>query len=250
MADAAAARSWSSAPACSVRRSGWRCAAATSRCCSATATPSTSGPRPGSAPASAHAGEPAGLVVVAVPPDHVGAEVARALRRRPTRSSPTSAASRPPRCARSTGVAGHRAVRRRPPDGGQRAVRAAGGQPRPCSTAGPWAVTPARRTPTAAATAAVERAGPPGRRERRTAEPGGARPGRRPHLPPAAPAGRPGRRPAGRRARRPPRAERPGRPRRHPDRRGRPGALAADRHRERRRPWPGCSPRYATSSTS
>ena len=78
-------------------------------------------------------------------------------------------------------------------------------------------------------------AGPPGRRERRTPEPGGARRRRRAHLPPAPPAVRAGGGPAGRRPRRPPRPQRAGGARRDPGRRGRPGAVAADRHRQRGR---------------
>ncbi len=48
----------------------------------------------------------------------------------------------------------------------------------------------------------------------------------------------------------PPRALRPGRPRRHPGGRGGPGALQPDRGRERRRGRRRCWPRSATSSTT
>ena len=80
---------------------------------------------------------------------------------------------------------GLRAVRRRPPDGRQRALRARSPRARRSSTAGPWAVTPhasADRPPRSRWSrswpgSCGARAGP--------TRPGGARPGRRPDLAPA-----------------------------------------------------------------
>ena len=96
------------------------------------------------------------LVVVAVPPDHLGAEVGARADRDATRSSPTSAASRPPRCAALDGDrrASSRYVGSHPMAGSERS--------------GPLAATadalrrpavgghPARRRPTPAAVAAVD----------------------------------------------------------------------------------------------
>ena len=63
------------------------------------------------------------LVVVAVPPDHLGAEVARALAGGAVVTDVGSIKTGPLRAV--AGLAGRRAVRRRAPDGGQRALRPA-----------------------------------------------------------------------------------------------------------------------------
>ena len=126
------------------------------------------------------------------------------------------------------------AVRRRAPDGGQRALRPARRERRPV------------RRPAVGGDPARDVRRRRGRRWSRSwsrpaarvavrLQPGGARPGRGPDLAPAPPAGGADGRPARRRAAGPPRAVRAGRPRRHPGRRQRPGDVGADRHRERRR---------------
>ncbi len=112
----------------------------------------------------------------------------------------------------------------------------------------PWAVTPhdgADPDAVEAVTALAEACGA----TPVTFTPGGARPGRGAHLPPAAPARGDGRRPAHRRPARAPRAVRPGRPRRHPDRRRRPRAVAADHHRQHRSAHACCCATCATTST-
>ena len=151
------------------------------------------------------------LVVVAVPPDHLGDVIAAALRASDAvvtdvgsvKSGPLAAVADVPGVERYVG--GH------PMAGSERSG------PLAASAAlfdgRPWAVTP-HETSDQEAVELVEalvrlcgaRAGPP--------EPGGARPRGGPDLAHPAPARGPGRRPAGRSARRPPGPVRPGRPRR------------------------------------
>ena len=160
----------------------------------------TCGPPPASVPAG-RAPPPTRpqLVVVAVPPDHLGAEVARALAGDAVVTDVGSIKTGPWRAVADLGRGG--ALRRRAPDGGQRALRPArrqrravrrpalGGHPAPD-------VRPGRGR-------AGRRAGPALRGRAGAAHARGARPGGGPHLPPAAPdrgagrrAGSPTRRPS------------------------------------------------------
>ena len=168
---------------------------------------------------------------------------------RPTPSSPTSAASRPRRCGRSTASPGiERYVGGHPMAGSERSgplAASADAVRRP-----PVGGDARTRAPSAAATAAVEelarlagasvvRLSP---EEHDVAV---ARTSHLPHLLSVLVAGRLADAPADHLAL-------SGQGVRDVTRvaGGDPVALAADRHRERRRPSPGCSPRSATSSTS
>ena len=121
---------------------------------------------------------------------------------RPTRWSPTWAASRARRWTRrgrSSTRTALRALRRQPPDGRQRAVRPAAPPPQALFDGRPWAVTP-HETADPTRVELVTELARALRRHAGDVHARGARPGRRPHLAPAAPAGRAGRRPAHRRA--------------------------------------------------
>ena len=190
-----------------------------------------------------HRGEPVGLVVVAVPPDHVGAEVARSLTETDAIVTDVGSVKTAPLRALE-GVAG--------------LDRYAGSHPMAGSErSGPLAaVADALRRPAVGghpARALVRhghrrgRGARPARRcDRRPDDPRGARRGRGADVAPAAPAVGAGRRAARGRAHRPPGAERSGSARRDADRRGRPRDVGADRHRElrgrRRAAHPGTRP--------
>ena len=202
------------------------------------------------------AGRPGGrrdrpqLVVVAVPPDHLG----RRDRGGPdaTDAVVTDVGSIKRRhcatCRRVwTPTQLTRYVGSHPMAGSERSGPA-GGELRRCSTAGRGRSphTSSRADAIAAvAEALAELCGAVAV----AADPRRARPGGRAHLAPAPPRRRARRRPAGRGARRAPRPVRPGGPRRHPDRRQRPGAVAADRRRQRRRRARVCWARCASSWT-
>ncbi len=225
--------STSSAPGCSAPRSAWPPSAPGSRSGSPTSTTSTSAPPAGSAPAGPAPAEGAAqLTVVAVPPDHIAEAVVEALERGGVVTDVGSVKGLP-----LAQVADHvergpaRPLRRQPPDGRQRALRSAGRDAPPCSTVGPWAITPARPL-----LARGDRPGrgarPAVRRRARAALAGGARPRGGPHLAPAAPARRAHRRAARRGPARAPLPVGPGRARRDPDRGRRPRHVGPDHPRQ------------------
>ena len=76
------------------------------------------------------------LVVVAVPPDHLGDVIAEALRSTDAVVTDVGSVKSGPLAAVAD-VPGRRALRRQPPDGRQRALRAAGRDAPRSSTAGP-----------------------------------------------------------------------------------------------------------------
>ena len=176
------------------------------------------------------------LVVVAVPPDHLAEAIVGGARRTRARWSPTSAASRARRWPRYAGRAPEQpgALRRQPPDGRQRAVRAArrlGRAVRRPAVGGHAARALRRRRRSSWSTALAEACGAtPVRLTPEEHDQAVARTSHLPHLLAALAAGRLADAP-----RRAPRAVRPGRARRDPDRGRRPGAVAADHHREHAR---------------
>ena len=212
--------------ASSAPRSASRCAATGSRCGCATSTSEHVRTASGlGAGIPAPAGREPALVVVAVPPDLLGPEIARALTEHDTAVVTDVGSVKSEPLAR---------LRAHLPDDDTRADRLrryVGSHPMagsersgPLASSAslfdgrPWAVTPHAESASEAVDAVVALAELL-RRDRAADRPGRARRRGGPDLARAAPARRARRRPARRRARRAPRAVGPGRARRHPDRR-------------------------------